>query len=1346
MVNCGQHIVGRGAWITISWLFLQLGFGLAAAATAPGQGPLSPGEILVCWDGTRAKLAGPAAADLARQFGVVAETPLWPPAEGRAKPAGLAVPLGAWSRLRLDPNADVAKAARAYAGLAEVRWAQPNYLRRFTAFSPDSLLGQQWSLAAMGWDGREAAAGVEVLVAIIDSGVDQHHPDLAGQLWENPAESRGTPGVDDDGNGYVDDVQGWDFSDAPGLPGEGDYLDRDADPDDESGHGTHVAGIVAALAGNAVGMAGVAPTARLMVLRAGFNMGGGGYLQDDDVAAAIVYAAENGARVLNLSFGDPNYSPLIQDVVRYAAQRGCTVVAAAGNEGNEAVFYPARLPESIAVGAMGREGQILPFSNYGYSLDLAAPGLGVLSLLPGGGYVERSGTSMAAAQVSGLAAAVLALHPEFNPAQVRGALLQSAQDLEATGWDPRSGAGAAQWRARQVQRPATLRFDTPSVGDSLRFEVFSALEAKADFSWSSATGPERWFDLGAELVLGASAPALAWPPAGLPSGPYLVRARLRSGGSSLEERVSVQVAPPEPVAVPLSLSQALDGPAWAQVAQWPAGGPGPDTLVISAPGETRPRYRIPDHPKGHQHWVRLPAELPPGDYLAQVGSAGAAVPFVVKGEPVQRWNLEQRLSLPEGYLLPHFPDFDGDGRRELVAMRRQGNRYNPVDFYPAGQTPPVFSTPLLFLPWAATDLDADGLAELVAVDAQRVRLVESKARGGFPLESVWQQVDAWGGEVADLDGDGRPELFPRSARAAFFQVLEAIGDNALRETAVLSNPTEGNNEAGERQVAADLDGDGRGELLSGDDDGDLWVHEAFGNDVYRLTWQQAGGPEGGDARLVGGAADLDGDGRTEFVVGRLHQDAYDPRQTRWSVEVYSAAGDNRFSREWQLEALGGKAGGNGINLGDWNGDGQVDVAVALPPHLYILSASGPDQYQTVWQARAGEVFQPAAGDLDGDGRLDLAFATGEGIGVFAAAPGLPGPAALRAYPLDSTRVNLDWDTVPGADLYRVYRNGALVATTTMERAYEDRDLRAGGVYQYQVSASVAGVESARSPVVGVRPEAPAHLIDLRRLGPSQLAASFDRVMAEPPPYAIHLEPGPGQPSSVLLDASGRRLVLGFAAPLPDSGHFTLQATGLRSAAGTPSATQQFPLDLSPYRPAGRLVSAELIDSAQVELVFSNEVGTAEAGDFVFADHGRRVTEVQVRGTKVRLRVDPPLRPLGRSYELRVAGVVAAAGDTMAGQALLATAAPDLRAVCFYPNPYHSGEGEGTFACLPVGAQVCIFDVEGRLRRQLRPADGSGGAIWDGRDDRGEVLPSGIYLFRVAAGGAVKQGKLAFIRD
>ncbi|MCK4979480.1 MAG: S8 family serine peptidase, partial [Candidatus Delongbacteria bacterium] len=287
-----------------------------------------------------------------------------------------------------------------------------------------------------------------VIVAIEDGGVDVDHPDLIGNMWINTGEIAGN-GVDDDNNGYIDDVNGWDFVNAPelGSIALGDYLEQDNDPEDELNHGTHIAGIISADTNNEEGVSGISWNSKLLIIRSGFKTLDGGYLQDDDAAAGIIYAADMGADVINLSWGDTNYSQIIADACYYAYNKGSIIVVAAGNEGatsSHQVVYPAQLSTTLAIGAVDRYKNLASFSSYGPQLDLVAPGQLVLSTYdtsPEDLYKEQSGTSMAAPFVSGAIALLLSVEPGQNFSEVRGRLISSADDLGEEGFDNIFGNG-----------------------------------------------------------------------------------------------------------------------------------------------------------------------------------------------------------------------------------------------------------------------------------------------------------------------------------------------------------------------------------------------------------------------------------------------------------------------------------------------------------------------------------------------------------------------------------------------------------------------------------------------------------------------------------------------------------------------------------------------------------------------------------------------------------------------------------------------------------------------------------------------------------------------------------------
>jgi subtilisin family serine protease len=329
-----------------------------------------------------------------------------------------------------------------------VRFVEPNFVVKAARLPNDPAFGRQWGLrnvqAAPAWD---VTTGGSATVAVVDTGVAYDHPDLAPNAWSNGAEH--PDGVDEDGDGYADDVRGVDF------------LHRDSDPYDDNGHGTHVAGIIGAQGDNSIGVTGVSWDVNVMALKFLDSSGAGNTV---DAAAAIDYAVDHGARVINASWSGPNFSQVLYDSIARAGARGALVVAAAGNEGLDSDAHPQYpsafdLPNVISVAASGRNDRLLDFSNYGStSVDLAAPGDEIDSTVPfqvaAGGYTAFSGTSMAAPFVSGAAALYLSRSPLATAAQVRDAILGGVDRLPALAHRTASGGRLDIARMLGIQPPS----------------------------------------------------------------------------------------------------------------------------------------------------------------------------------------------------------------------------------------------------------------------------------------------------------------------------------------------------------------------------------------------------------------------------------------------------------------------------------------------------------------------------------------------------------------------------------------------------------------------------------------------------------------------------------------------------------------------------------------------------------------------------------------------------------------------------------------------------------------------------------------------------------------------------
>ncbi len=299
----------------------------------------------------------------------------------------------------------------------------------------DTEFNKQWGMIDLGvkdaWV-NSSTQGENVVVAVIDSGVDYTHDELSENIWRNPGESgngKETNGIDDDGNGFVDDVVGWDFAKNDNKPYDvkGGFMGN-------PGHGTHVSGIIAARADNGLGVLGVAPSVKVMAMRFITEQGSG---TTDAAVQAIKYAVDNGAKILSNSWGSEGDDPegqILKEAIQYALDKDVLFVAAAGNSAYDndnptkmAVPASYDFDNIISVAAIDRNNKLASFSNYGQStVDIAAPGVDIYSTVPQNKYMTLPGTSMACPHVSGAAALYWSKYPNAKMSEVKNAVLSSA--------------------------------------------------------------------------------------------------------------------------------------------------------------------------------------------------------------------------------------------------------------------------------------------------------------------------------------------------------------------------------------------------------------------------------------------------------------------------------------------------------------------------------------------------------------------------------------------------------------------------------------------------------------------------------------------------------------------------------------------------------------------------------------------------------------------------------------------------------------------------------------------------------------------------------------------------------
>ncbi len=1249
----------------------------------------------------------------------------------------------------------------------------------------------------------------EVVVGLVDTGVHFDHPDLAGQFFVSSEEdidgdgrlsAFDLDGIDNDGNGYTDDVSGFDFVDRPQTVEPGDYVAPDPFADaDGSEHGTNVAGIVGASQANGEGIAGIAPGVRLLSLRA-FGRDGRG--DDDDIAQAIVYAALNGVDVLNLSFGDVFASPLMHEAIRYAVERGVVIVASAGNEGGDGPHYPSDYPEVISVAWLTGDGQSLaPRATSGVGVDIGAPGSSIFTTtIPaessegdtGSFYGRRSGSSMAAPMVAAAAALIRSVDPSLSPASVRSALASSATDIGETGWDHETGAGLLHV-ARSVFRalPGRVEIVSPAENQGIATDAVTIRGTAVDPSFASYS---LWYAAGDTDLRAADWREIVgpqtgqvwngdlgrWEVGGLEEGLYTLRlvVRLRTG-RTVEDRRRVYVDRTPPKLEVLLVGSGLVDGYHGILSDVKTDDVSALRMDIDLSGILHTTVSDRRARRHGLFWADMALEGGRAEVVisaANMAGLRSDTSFVLD-IPRRRVNSalmeSSSASAPHGFLLDRLADFDGDGLHEIVMnVYEDGWIGDTLAFFEWGGDGfrRAAAVTAGVIPRDVGDADGDGLLEVLAQVGAATILLE-QAPGSYPQSIAFidttglsgNQTEAlWGARLGDLDGDGRGEIIGHNTRQ--WRILEHTG-STFEEVLRVDNPTDvSSSELGENTfeqpytIIGDLDEDGRQDMLTGDSDGDLVVFESTGDNALVGAWVNV--TERYDAGSRMAAADLNGDGRREIVaydhnwLTTTFDGQREPDIGRYSI--FTNDGDDSYALAHTFLSAGEITRHGSLATMDVDGDGVDDLVIVNPPDLYVLSFDlGLDPSLVFHMGRdepAGfsgfRSVRMVVGDVDGDGAQELVAADAEGslrvLRLRSMGELRPAVQWLDASAIDNQTVRLSW-LPSAADSVTVYRAGSgssfeQVGATVQSVFVDTVDVRS----DYMLRGWYGGDGGSLSRVRSVRPHPPARVVSLERPGPRRVELTFsESLQANTSARQFALDLG-GEAKSLLLAREARTLVLEFARAVEAAD--TLRWSAVRDSEGTAVADSSLAISAFEGDDASLVVESwQVLSPTSVNIVFSDPldpVAATSPGNYVVSPAGRVESATLGAGSprEVEIRLSGAVAgATGLSTTVTVIGLTSVDGKVLAPEGAtlqLSEPAPDLAGVFVFPNPYRTSRmQEGLMiAGLPPEASVRIFSGDGVLLRTLDETDADGGIRWDVRDEGGLRVPSGIYLILVTTEG------------
>ncbi len=968
--------------------------------------------------------------------------------------ATLCGPLGRLYVIRIGDGADAEAAARDYGALPEVEYAHPDcYVDLYDA-PDDPLYPHQWYLHNTGQvyyhveridgDNNDTLALVSgtadadidagevydsppdathtVVVAIVDTGVDWDHPDLAGMMWNNPREIPAN-GLDDDHNGYIDDVVGWDFSSTV----EG----GDNDPTDMHGHGTHCAGIVAAVIGNATGVTGVVPTARVMALKCHPA------LTISNLIKGVVYAADNGADVINMSWGTWFDWPGLEEVMDYARSRGVILVASAGNDGGEVYNYPASYSQTICVSATNSDDLVTTWSTVSSFVNVSAPGQSILSLraeytdmydekgepdvhIVDSSYYLASGTSMSGPVVVAVAAYLRSLSPGLTHDAAKQIMETTADDIvdpygqgdNYPGWDKYSGYGRVNLAGALAAAPLVrAAIDSPHQGEvvSGSVEVHGSADG-TDFTgyileYGSGYAPSTWTE-----IISSSLPVTAgvlgsWDASGL-EGLYTVRLQVGANVSRINvfvtDSVLVELTSPTPYDTAFGLIQiagSMACPDFSHALLEYGLGPDPgdwtviDTLSKMAYDETLLNWGLGDLTPQEYYTLRLSVYSTAG----LLGSDSVLVFYTSVFAGESGWMVS--LDTTPGWHVS-FGDFDDDGQNEIVVGTAVGVQFFSTDGSLKTTGMPAFPPDDYRIPMAVGNLDGDGVDDIVALGLNGTGTIYGfpSAAPPFQLVPETHPVSDYAGHklnhpciyLKDINGDGVDEVhyFPAWTLAqsspSYHYIYRSDG-SAWGGNFPLAPEYS-------RCFPADLDGNGIDEIYCYCDSSHFLVQfDTLGaaTDSILIELDSCGFAE---SQFDFSAVDIDSDNRHELIMAGAFVDnsllswrhfwAFDAglnvvsgwphfiEHFSWFSPSYSALAFGDLNDDGQLEYLIAGAPENASTIRAWNLDGSsfLGGADSIGDFARPLNPGPP-----------GELM---IADLDGDGGSEVLVGFGPYTSLF----------------------------------------------------------------------------------------------------------------------------------------------------------------------------------------------------------------------------------------------------------------------------------------------------------------------------------------------------------------------------
>ncbi len=1221
----------------------------------------------------------------------------------------------------------------------------------------------QWALeqinAKNAW---KYATGKGVVVGVVDTGLDYLHKDLKNSIWINTKEDLNgngkfdawssdeeqdgvfgdLNGIDDDGNGFADDVIGYDFVDQD-FANIGDYRVPDPIPNDENNHGTKVSGIIAAQKQDEGGMQGLAFDAKLMALRA-FDITGNA--ESDDIARAIVYAAMNGVDVLNFSFGQNTKSPLVEAAVDFASDMGVVISASSGNSGSFYNHYPSDYGKVICVGGTANNGKLYGASNYGSRLDICAPGSLVRTTNVNDSYTETSGTSLSAPHVTAALALLKEKNPHYTPYELKGVLIASAYDYKDDGWDIYTGAGFLDAEAALLEEaPSEIEITSPKYEDGIIKEDNPTYTVKGTVvtplfdSYSVYLGygtlPVTWFLINENVQQQIKNGILAeFKPGLFIDSIYTVRLVVNlKNGKTLEQRKYLEMISKESKPQ-FSEIKVLDGyraDTRVKIVSFYTNRATIASLEVRRNAETI--FKVKDTESETQYHLLVLDSLPAGTYNYKITAEDRAgnistqtkifevdnadMPkdkFVLKNYTTRMAYLSNVVADLSGNEKPNLIINDGESladEKTIALEFDENNTFVPLDS--------------IEVPWAVVgkgDSNGDGKQEIIATNYGRTSIFQ-ESNGKFfenPLFTSNPSYSMWAAGMFDFDNDNKDEVIMYNDTSYFvyeyengkykYKTTAVVPEQYLRVSLALG------------MAVGDFDNDGKVEMAHSDSYGRLYVHE-YQNGHFNFEFIDT--TEIFPNTVYMKKCDIDGDGVPELILGNHGSyplyGRYDVGNSVWYYRIYKYdAAEATYKKIWTEHFTQRRAGQipkvnafykNGLAVGELDNKSGEEFVISTFPNLYVFGWDNtqgkivPKWYYPTAYTVSGVIY-----DFDKNGVNELGFSNFGRTQFFEYDTQYDGPdvpTGFEAWATSDTSAYLKWNASTNADYYKIYqiiRDGnsakAVSVDATDKTEFSIDTLKPNSLYEFiiqSVSLTMTDTESVLedSDIAEVYThnmiepdygEFTDNLLKVKYTGDLLLTGMnvFDfglKSAEDDTEYAI----------KQVLSNPDSTLLLTFVEDIPNGNYIFISGV-FTDYYGSPSIYKEIEIErnISAEQEEMYLKSLKVLSKGVLGLEFSHKIDNNSAENIenyaISPEGGVFLVEMdQTDSTKVLIGLDPTKRlsAKGINYLLTVTNVIAADGTPItegAGKSLgfVVTSEDPDENAYVYPNPISIGERPDIF--------------------------------------------------------------------